>query len=51
MGLFGFGKKEKDKMKDGLEKTRTGFWGNILKRYDTEASEVLYGFFYRNRCG
>ena len=26
MGLFGFGKKEKDKMKDGLEKTRTGFW-------------------------
>ncbi len=27
MGLFGFGKKEKDKMKDGLEKTRTGFWG------------------------
>ena len=30
MGLFGFGKKEKDKMKDGLEKTRTGFWGNIM---------------------
>ena len=30
MGLFGFGKKEKDKMKDGIEKTRTGFWGNIL---------------------
>ena len=30
MGLFGFGKKEKDKMKGGLEKTRTGFWGNIL---------------------
>ena len=30
MGLFGFGKKEKDKMKDGLEKTRTGFWGSIL---------------------
>ena len=30
MGLFGFGKKEKDKMKAGLEKTRTGFWGNIL---------------------
>ena len=30
MGLFGFGKKEKDKMKDGLAKTRTGFWGNIL---------------------
>lgn len=29
MGLFGFGKKEKDKMKDGLEKTRTGFWGGI----------------------
>ena len=30
MGFFGFGKKEKDKMKTGLEKTRTGFWGNIL---------------------
>ena len=30
MGLFAFGKKEKDKMKDGLEKTRTGFWGNIM---------------------
>ena len=30
MGLFGFGKREKDKMKDGLEKTRTGFWGNIM---------------------
>ena len=30
MGLFGFGKKEKDKMKNGLEKTRTGFWGNIM---------------------
>lgn len=29
MGLFGFGKKEKDKMKTGLEKTRTGFWGSI----------------------
>ena len=23
-------KNEKDKMKDGLEKTRTGFWGNIM---------------------
>ena len=31
MGLFGFGKKEKDKMKDGLEKTSTGFWCNIMK--------------------
>ena len=34
MGLFGFGKKnkekEQEKMKTGLEKTRTGFWGNIL---------------------
>ena len=30
MAFFGFGKKEKDKMKTGLEKTRTGFWGNIL---------------------
>ena len=29
MGFFGFGKKEKDKMKTGLEKTRTGFWGSI----------------------
>ena len=27
MAFFGFGKKEKDKMKTGLEKTRTGFWG------------------------
>ena len=25
MGFFGFGKKEKDKMKTGLEKTGTGF--------------------------
>ena len=25
-----FGKKEKDKMKTGLEKTRTGFWGSIM---------------------
>ena len=34
MGFFGFGKKKKEKeqekMKTGLEKTRTGFWGNIL---------------------
>ena len=34
MGFFGFGKKdketEKEKMKTGLEKTRTGFWGSIL---------------------
>ena len=34
MGFFGFGKKnkekEQEKMKTGLEKTRTGFWGNIL---------------------
>ena len=30
MGFFGFGKKEKDKMKTGLEKTRTGFWGSIM---------------------
>ena len=30
MGLFGFGKKEKDKMKDGLEKTRTGFFQRIV---------------------
>ena len=30
MGFFGFGKKnkekEQEKMKTGLEKTRTGFW-------------------------
>jgi|GEM_PF-5380052 len=25
MAFFGFGKKEKDEMKTGLEKTRTGF--------------------------
>ena len=30
MGFFGFGKKEKDKMKTGLEKTRTGFLGSIM---------------------
>ena len=30
MGFFGFGKKEKDKLKTGLEKTRTGFWGSIM---------------------
>ena len=34
MGFFGFGnknkEKEQEKMKTGLEKTRTGFWGNIL---------------------
>ena len=30
MAFFGFGKKEKDKMKTGLEKTRTGFWGSIM---------------------
>ena len=30
MAFFGFGKKEKDKMKTGLEKTRTGFWGLSL---------------------
>ena len=37
MGLFGFGKKEKDKMKNGLEKTRTGFWGSSQQ----DANEVL----------
>ena len=42
MGLFGFGKKEKDKMKDGLEKTRTGFWGNILN--------TLTGSTYTGHC-
>ena len=30
MAFFGFGKKKKDKMKTGLEKTRTGFWGGIM---------------------
>ena len=30
MAFFRFGKKEKDKMKTGLEKTRTGFWGSIM---------------------
>ena len=41
MGFFGFGKKnkekEQEKMKTGLEKTRTGFWGNILN-----AAQDLY---------
>ena len=30
MGLFGHKDKQKEKMKDGLQKTRTGFWGNII---------------------
>ena len=30
MGLFGIGKKNKEKMEHGLQKTRTGFWGNIV---------------------
>ena len=30
MGLFGKKDKQKDKMKTGLQKTRTGFWGNIF---------------------
>ena len=32
MGFFGFKKTKKKtgKMKTGLEKTRTSFWGNIL---------------------
>ena len=42
MGFFGFGKKnkekEQEKMKTGLEKTRTGFWGNIL---NTLAGSVI----------
>ena len=43
MGLFGFGKKEKDKMKDGLEKTRTGFWGNILNTLTgSKIDDALY---------
>ena len=39
MGLFGFGKKEKDKMKTGLEKTRTGFWESFFR--------VLFAFFFQ----
>ena len=43
MGFFGFGKKnkekEQEKMKTGLEKTRTGFWGNILNIYIKKRSE------------
>ena len=38
MAFFGFGKKEKDKMKTGLEKTRTGFFQNIV---NTLTSSVI----------
>ena len=40
MAFFGFGKKEKDKMKTGLEKTRTGFWGSIMNTL-TGASSTM----------
>ena len=42
MGLFGFGKKEKDKMKDGLEKTRTAFWGNIMNTSPAARSMMIF---------
>ena len=45
MGFFGFGKKnkekEQEKMKTGLEKTRTGFWGNILNTLTGSVSRVI----------
>ncbi len=40
MGLFG---KNKDKMKTGLQKTRTGFWGNIFNTLTgAEITDDLY---------
>ena len=48
MGLFGFGKKEKDKMKDGLEKTRTGFWGNILNTLTGRRSTTTSTMSWKN---
>ena len=39
MGLFG----NKDKVKDGLQKTRTGFWGNILNAFTgSQIDDDLY---------
>ncbi|MBR5257610.1 MAG: signal recognition particle receptor subunit alpha, partial [Clostridia bacterium] len=39
MGLFG----NKDKVKDGLQKTRTGFWGNILNAFiGSQIDDDLY---------
>ncbi|MCI2046601.1 MAG: signal recognition particle-docking protein FtsY [Faecalibacterium sp.] len=41
MGLFG--KKNKQKMDDGLSKTRTGFWGNIVNTLrGSEIDDALY---------
>ena len=48
MGLFGFGKKEKDKMKDGLEKTRTGFWGNIMNTSPAARSMMIFTMSWKN---
>ncbi len=41
MAFFGFGKKEKDKMKTGLEKTRTGFWGSIMNTLTGSVIRVI----------
>ncbi len=41
MGLFG--KKQKEKMEAGLQKTRTGFWGNIFNTLSgAEITDELY---------
>ena len=43
MGLFGIGKKNKEKMEHGLQKTRTGFWGNIVNTLTgAEITDELY---------
>ena len=43
MGLFGIGKKNKEKMEHGLQKTRTGFWGNIVNALTgAEITDELY---------
>ena len=45
MGFFGFGKKEKDKMKTGLEKTRTGFWGSIMNTLTGSGGGSGYSYY------
>ena len=43
MGLFGIGKKNKEKMEHGLQKTCTGFWGNIVNALTgAEITDELY---------
>ena len=51
MGLFG---RNKDKMQNGLKKTRTGFWGNIFNTLTgAEITDDLYDDLEADpgRCG